>query len=162
VLAAMLLWFAIGAADDADDPGGTAAPSEPSARAQSPETSAADNKASDKEEKDTQEEQEDSPPTEGEMTSFAEDYISTVVGDRDAAWQMLTPRFQNQSGGREGYERWWGSMESAEVTESSADPQAMTVTYTVDYQHEERGAITDTVTLQLVEQGGDLLIADEY
>jgi eukaryotic-like serine/threonine-protein kinase len=162
VLAAMLLWFAIGAADDADDPGGTAAPSEPSAGAQSPETSGADNKADDKEEKETQEEQQDSPPTEGEMTSFAEDYISTVVGDRDAAWQMLTPRFQNQSGGREGYERWWGSMESAEVTESSADPQAMTVTYTVDYQHEERGAITDTVTLQLVEQGGDLLIADEY
>jgi hypothetical protein len=106
-------------------------------------------------------EEESSRVTARELADFAETYVPTAVDDRDAAWQMLTPQFQSQSGGRSGYESWWSQFESADARNVSADPEAMTVSYTVDYVYKDGRRQSDDVTLQLVEEGGKLLIAGE-
>jgi eukaryotic-like serine/threonine-protein kinase len=153
VLAALLIWLAVDAADDGDTE--QAGPSEPSATASSP----AEEPPSETQEQ--QEEEEQQEPTEQELESFASDYVSTAVSDPDTSWQRLTPAFQNQSGGREGYDSWWDQFESAQARDVSADPDAMTVSYTVDYVYSDGRRTSDNVTLQLVEQGGDLLVAGE-
>ncbi len=100
-------------------------------------------------------------PTEAEMTSFVDDYLATVTEDPATTWKRLTPGFQDQSGGFGAYRRFWSGFESATPGTISADPKAMTVSYDVDYVRKDGGRSSDNVTLQLVEQDGDLLIDGE-
>ena len=164
LVAAVLIWLAIDAGDgeDADQAG-----SEPSPSASATEETEAEEEASEEpseapttEETEEPEEPAEEPPAD-ELTSFAASYAPTAVSDPDTSWQMLTPQFQNESGGRQGYDRWWDQFQSAEVRDVSTDPDNMTVTYTVDYVYTDGSTATDTVSLQLVEQGGDLLVASE-
>ncbi len=99
-------------------------------------------------------------PSAEEMASFVEDYVNTAPQDRDTTWAQLTPGFQRASGGRQSYENFWSNIDSAEVTDISADPEAMTVTYSVTYQRGS-GTIDDRVTLTLVRAGDSFKIAAE-
>jgi hypothetical protein len=100
-------------------------------------------------------------PTEQEMATFVEDYLATVTEDPEAAFQRLTPTFQRQSGGIEGYSGFWGTIASARPSEIQADPGGMTVSYVVAYEEKGGGRSVDQVTLRLVEEEGRLLIAGE-
>ena len=162
LVAALVIWLALGADDGDTDQAGS---DDSSASASSPEESASDaeestEEASEEASEETTEETAGEPPEE-ELTSFGTSYAPTAVSDPDTTWQMLTPQFQNDSGGREGYDRWWDQFQSAEVRDVSSNPDAMTVTYTVDYVYYDGRQATDTVTLELVEQGGDLRVAGE-
>ena len=57
---------------------------------------------------------EDTAPSAEEMETFVEDYVATAPQDRDATWTQLTPQFQQDSGGRDGYERWWSQWDGAQ------------------------------------------------
>ena len=57
------------------------------------------------------------------MTSFVETYLSTVVSDPAAAWDMLTPEFQKASGGFGQYKKFWDSVDGADVVDIGADPR---------------------------------------
>ena len=74
---------------------------------------------------------------------------------------MLTPAFQEESGFLEGYTGFWDTIASADLIEVSADPQALTVAYTVAYVKENGEELTDDVVLQLVFEKGQYLIAEE-
>jgi outer membrane biosynthesis protein TonB len=100
-------------------------------------------------------------PTEEEMTAFVEDYLATVTSNPRESWRRLTPEFQDASGGFSSYRGFWGGIESASPRNISADPDAMTVSYSVDYVEQGGGRSSDEVTLELVEQDGELLIAGE-
>jgi hypothetical protein len=102
-----------------------------------------------------------SRPTEEEMEGFAGDYVATVTVDPAAAWERLTPRFQELSGGFGGYRSWWSRIDSARVTSASADPEAMTVSYAVTYEMTDGSTTTDEVTLELTTEDGELLISGE-
>ena len=93
------------------------------------------------------------------MESFIEDYLATVTGNPRAAFAMLTPAFQEASGGLSGYQSFWNTIASAEPTSVSADPGSLTVDYTVDYTREDGSTVTDEVSLQLVFEDGRYLIA---
>lgn len=95
------------------------------------------------------------------MTTFVENYLATVVDDPSVAWNRLTEDFQNQSGGFEQYEQFWGPFTAADVTAISADPNAGTVTYDVTYSKEDGEVISDSVELELVEEGDSFLIGGE-
>ena len=69
---------------------------------------------------------------------------------------MLTPAFQEQSGGIEGYEGFWGDVRSAKVESIEADPDALEVSYTYRYNRPPGGPTTDDVTLRLTFEDGDL------
>ena len=101
------------------------------------------------------------PPTQREMTEFISTYLSTVTSDPEATFQMLTPEFQEASNGFEGYSGFWGTVESATPRDISADPESLTVTYTVDYVMQDGRQTTDDVSLQLVRQDDTYLIAGE-
>ena len=100
-------------------------------------------------------------PTADGMESFIEDYLGTVTGNPRAAFAMLTPAFQEASGGLSGYQSFWNTIASAEPTSVSADPGSLTVDYTVDYTREDGSTATDDVSLQLVFEDGRYLIAGE-
>jgi len=106
---------------------------------------------------------------EAAMVTFVRDYLATVARDPAEGWLMLTPEFQEASGGFEKYREFWDPVEAATVESISADPESLTVSYRVTYQRDNQGAgkggrSTDNVTLLLSVQGdeGDsFLIAAE-
>jgi hypothetical protein len=95
------------------------------------------------------------------MTQFITDYLATVTSDPEATYAMLTPEFQEASNGFDGYSGFWGTVESATPRDVQADPESLTVTYTVDYVMQDGGEQTDDVSLQLVRQDDTYLIAGE-
>jgi serine/threonine protein kinase len=111
----------------------------------------------------TSDQPEDETPSARSMETFIRDYLQLVVTDPEAAFERLTPGFQDDSGGLDGYLDFWGGVNKTEVDSVAADPQTMRVTYTYT-RHEQGGGqpIPDTVTLQLEQdEDGGLLIAGE-
>jgi hypothetical protein len=100
------------------------------------------------------------PSAEG-METFMADYLATAPTSPETTFEMLTPRFQQASGGFEGYSGFWNTVESAELAGITADPEAMTVAYTVDYVSTDGTSSSDDVVLQLAFRGGRYLIAAE-
>ncbi len=104
------------------------------------------------------------PTTQG-MEQFIGDYLSTAAADPATGYTMLTPAFQQESGGLEGYRSFWDTVESAELQAIQADPDALTVAYTVAYEMDSSGPgsgdSTDDVNLTLAFDDGDYKIADE-
>jgi serine/threonine protein kinase len=100
-------------------------------------------------------------PTARGMESFIGDYLATVTQDPRAAFAMLTPDFQDASGGLSGYRSFWDTIDSADLTSVSADPETQTVSYTVEYTREDGSTTTDDVSLQLLFEDGRYLIAGE-
>jgi hypothetical protein len=96
-----------------------------------------------------------------EMRQFVEDYLATVTSDPAATWERLTPEFQQASGGFGGYRGFWRTIASAQPSNIQADPEAMTVSYDVAYERTDGTTMPDSVTLELVEDGDQLLIAGE-
>jgi serine/threonine protein kinase len=78
-------------------------------------------------------------PTAQGMESFIRDYVSTVASDPDKSWQMLSPKFQVQSGGIDTYRRFWGSATNGRVLSISADPRTLTVSYQVRFDNFKNG-----------------------
>ncbi len=95
------------------------------------------------------------------MTDFVTGYLSTVTSDPRASFAMLTPEFQQASNGFGGYSGFWGTVESATPRDITADPDSLTVTYTVDYVMTSGREESDDVSLQLVQQDGGYLIDGE-
>jgi hypothetical protein len=95
------------------------------------------------------------------MGSFITTYLSTVTSDQHASWKMLTPSFQRASHGFGSYQKFWRTISSATPHDINADPDAMTVSYAVDYVRTDGSTTTDQVTLQLVQDGSSYLINGE-
>jgi eukaryotic-like serine/threonine-protein kinase len=94
-----------------------------------------------------------------DMEQFAEDYVTTAADDPAAGFAMLTPAYQGESGGLEGYESFWGTVTNPQILDVEADPDNLTVTYTYRYNQRGEGNKTETVTLRLVEDDGGFRIA---
>jgi hypothetical protein len=95
------------------------------------------------------------------MTSFIRDYIDTAVSDPASAFEMLTPEFQQESHGLQGYEDFWGEVRDAKILSVSADPDSLEVSYRYRYVR-PGGPTVDDVTLQLAYHDGTYLIAGEH
>lgn len=95
------------------------------------------------------------------MTTFIENYLGDVTRDPQSTFQRLTPEFQAQSGGEQGYTRFWSSIRSASVSNIQADPESLVVTYSVDYVMRNNRTSSDDVRLELVYEDGTYLIAGE-
>jgi hypothetical protein len=95
------------------------------------------------------------------MRSFIANYLADAPNDPASTYQQLTPQFQKASGGMDGYAGFWNTIQSATLTSFSADPNALTVDYTVDYVREDQSTATGQVHLQLTYKDGKYLIASE-
>ena len=96
-----------------------------------------------------------------QMDEFITSYLSTVTSDPRAAFDQLTPTFQEASGGYDGYIGWWSKVESAELANVTSNPSDSTVAYTVNYRMKTGRTSTQRVRLQLQRDGDGFLIAGE-
>lgn len=99
--------------------------------------------------------------TRRDITEFISTYLSTVTTDPRATFAMLTPGFQADSGGFGGYSGFWRTIASAQPSNIEVDPEALTVSYDVDYRTVEGAESSDSVTLQLQRSDDGYLIAGE-
>jgi serine/threonine protein kinase len=99
--------------------------------------------------------------TEQGMEDFIETYIETATSDPAAAFDMLTPAFQAQSNGMDGYEEFWGDVRSTKILDFSADPATLEVRYTYRYVKPREGSVEDDVVLRLTYDDGTYLIDQE-
>ena len=98
-------------------------------------------------------------PTAQGMEAFIRDYVATVAADPDAAWQMLTAKFQRESGGLAHYRAFWDSATNGRVLDITADPSTLTVSYQVHFDHFHNGP--GPTVLDLVFVDGHYLIDGE-
>ncbi|MEO5652464.1 MAG: serine/threonine-protein kinase [Marmoricola sp.] len=78
-------------------------------------------------------------PTEAGMKSFIRDYVTTVAEDPSQSWQMLTPKFQQESGGFEKYQGFWGAATNGRVLSISANAENLSVSYQVRFDNFDNG-----------------------
>ena len=78
-------------------------------------------------------------PTAKGIESFINDYVDTVSKDPSKSWQMLTPKFQEQSGGFDKYNAFWGPATNGRVVSISPDPENLTVSYQVRFDNFDNG-----------------------
>ena len=98
-------------------------------------------------------------PDAAAMEAFVTDYLTAADADPASAFQRLTPAYQDASGGRSGYEGFWGRVSNVALRSVSADPDALTVTYTYRYDLDGSGR-SDTVRMTLQQDGDGFLISD--
>jgi eukaryotic-like serine/threonine-protein kinase len=95
------------------------------------------------------------------MRTFVQQYVDTALADPGAAWDRLSPRFQQDccAGDEGSYAGYWNTIESATLRDVKANPGSMEVSYTITWDPEgERGPEDEDVTLGLVENGDGYLI----
>ncbi|MCR6033518.1 protein kinase [Nocardioides sp. zg-579] len=100
-------------------------------------------------------------PTEAGIEAFVRDYLTTAAADPSAGFAMLTPEFQEASGGLPGYAGFWGDVDSVEVERVEADPSGPSVRYRYTYTLSNGRSIRDDVKLELAFEDGRYAIAGE-
>ena len=98
-------------------------------------------------------------PTAAGMESFIRSYVSTVSSNPEAAWTMLTPKFQAESGGFAKYHRFWDRARNGRVLSIEANPTDLTVSYQVHFDDFDNGP--GPTVLQLVFEKGRYRIDGE-
>jgi eukaryotic-like serine/threonine-protein kinase len=99
-------------------------------------------------------------PTAKGMEAFIRDYVATVSDDPDAAWKMLTPKFQRESGGLDTYREFWDDATDGRVLSITADPDNLTVSYQVRFDDFDNGP--GPTVLDLTFDNGRYLINGEH
>jgi serine/threonine protein kinase len=118
-----------------------------------------DNPGADPSDGSSSEGQTPAAPTKAAMTTFVEDYLATADDDPEAGFALLTPEYQAASDGLAGYEGFWGNVVNVRVDAIDANVADLTVTYTYSYNLRGSGTQSDTVLMQLEQNGDDFLIA---
>lgn len=97
-------------------------------------------------------------PTAEELEGFTADYLTTASNDPDEGFTLLTPAYQQESGGLQGYKEFWAGVSDLDVQTVRGDPEALTVSYTYSYDF-EGDRRTEDVTLQLEESADSYLVS---
>ncbi|MGA9747468.1 MAG: hypothetical protein WBQ50_08440, partial [Nocardioides sp.] len=133
---------------DGDEPAGSA--DEQTSQTPSEETS---------EESPTAEPAEVADPTAEGMDDFIRGYVAAISEDPTLSFEMLTQRFQRQSGGIEQYRDFWDGVGEGQLLEIESDPESLVVSYRVRFDNFGTGQ--RPTVLQLVWDGERYLIDGE-
>jgi len=125
----------------------------------SAESSAPSDAPASPDDEEPRESPEPSEPTERGMERFVRAYVDAVASDPSRSWQMLTPKFQRESGGFDTYRDFWSGVGEPEVLEVKADPDALVVSYRVRF--ENFGTGERPTVLELVHEDGSYRIDGE-
>ncbi|MXG90957.1 protein kinase domain-containing protein [Nocardioides flavescens] len=106
----------------------------------------------------SQDASQDAAPDADAMESFARDYVQTAASDPRAGFAQLTTAYQERSKGFRGYNSFWGNVSDPQIETISADPEALTVSYTYTYEVDGRRQSEDVV-LQLEQTDDGFLIS---
>lgn len=100
-------------------------------------------------------------PTAEGIDAFVRDYLRTAAADPSAGFAMLTPEFQEASGGLRGYAGFWGDVQSVEVQRVRPEPEGPSVEYRYTYTLTNGRSVRDDVELRLTFEDGEYRIAGE-
>lgn len=78
-------------------------------------------------------------PTAAGMKAFIREYVAATAEDPSRSWQMLTSKFQAESGGFEKYSNFWGPATNGRVLSIQADPDSLVVSYQVRFDNFDNG-----------------------
>jgi serine/threonine protein kinase len=94
------------------------------------------------------------------LTRFVESYYRDVTKEnkRDDTFAQLTPAMQQSSGGRDGYEGFWSTIESVDVGEVDANSAKNTATVQLTFKPKGGDESDETHTLTFVKDGDSWLI----
>lgn len=97
------------------------------------------------------------------LESFIQGYYSEVTkkNKRDDTFAMLTPAYQGQTGGRDGYEAFWSTIKSVDVGETQADASAGTVIVQLTFKKEDGGESQEVHRITVEPQGDSWLISGD-
>ncbi len=98
-------------------------------------------------------------PTAKGMETFIRDYVTTVADDPSKSWMMLTPKFQEESGGFKKYRSFWDKASNGEVLSISTNPEDLAVSYQVHFDDFDNGP--GPTVLDLKFEDGKYLIDGE-
>jgi serine/threonine protein kinase len=100
------------------------------------------------------------PQTDAQLTRFIESYYQDVTKEkqRDKTFDQLTPKMQQASGGREGYETFWSGIKSVDVGDVQADAEAGEVTVGLTFTTKDGTKSEETHTITVVRDGDSWLI----
>ncbi len=76
-----------------------------------------------------------SRPTARGMESFIRSYVAAIAADPAQSFEMLTPKFQRQSGGARTYRDFWDGVGEPTVLDITADPDRLVVSYRVRFEN---------------------------
>jgi hypothetical protein len=95
-----------------------------------------------------------------QLTRFVKSYYGDVTkaSKRDDTFAQLTPAMQQASGGRDGYEAFWSTIESVDVRSVEADSAHDKATVQLPFQPKDGGKSDETHTLTFVRDGDSWLI----
>ena len=100
-------------------------------------------------------------PTSAQLADAIRSYFALLPGNTDAAWNRLTPAFQQgKAQGRAYYDEFWGryrSVTATDVSGSAPDEASATLTYVAN----DGTRTVEHDTFRLVRQGGVLKIDSE-
>jgi eukaryotic-like serine/threonine-protein kinase len=83
-----------------------------------------------------------------------------MPADTDRAWSLLTGGYKaSHTSGRQGFERFWGSIDSVQVGDVSATPPDRAEA-TLTYHFKDGRVVVERTSYELVDEGGTLKIAD--
>jgi len=101
-----------------------------------------------------------SAQSDAQLTRFVESYYRDVTkaNKRDATFAQLTPKMQQSSGGRDGYEGFWSTIESVDVGKVDADSANDTATVELTFKPKDGDKSDETHTLTFVKDGDTWLI----
>ena len=97
-------------------------------------------------------------PVGGGAATFVDQYFDTVPTDLDTGWQMLSPDYQAETGGRSTYDGFWGTIQSVDATNISRVPGGDSVEATVTYTYDDGRIATERQRIYLVSSPSGLLI----
>ena len=104
------------------------------------------------------------PRDNARLERFVKGYYGDVTNanKRDATWELLTPRMQaSVRGGRAGYEAFWSTVKSVDVSDLEADAQAGVVTMNLTFTRRDGQKTEEKHRLTVVRSGsGDDWLID--
>ena len=100
------------------------------------------------------------PQSNAQLAKFVRDYYRDVTkaDKRDDTFARLTPRMQEASGGRDGYEEFWSGIRKVDVGDVEANAEEGTVTADLTFKPEDGKDISETHRLTVVHDGESWLI----
>ena len=95
-------------------------------------------------------------PTPQDYENAVKGYYALLPANLDTAWSQMTPNAQQQGGGREAYNAFWGGIAKVEVLSAAASGSE--VAAALRFTKTDGKTSNESYLLQLVEQNGTLMI----
>jgi hypothetical protein len=101
-----------------------------------------------------------SAQSDAQLARFVQSYYGDVTkaNKRDATFAQLTPKMQQSSGGRDGYEGFWSTIESVDVGNVEPDAGKDTATVQLTFKPKDGDKSDETHVLTFVRDGDSWLI----